>query len=65
MHLLIKCQKSSFEHDKLFKSIEKSCTNFKESSDENNFLLLMTTEDIFILEKLSYHISSCSNIRKH
>ena len=47
-HFLIKCQKFSFEREELFKSIEKSYKNFKELSDENKFLWLMTTEDIFI-----------------
>ena len=64
MHFLIKFQKFSFERDELFKSIEKSCKNFKELSDEN-FLWLMITEDIFILEKLANHIFTCFNTRKH
>ena len=59
MHFLIKCQKFSFEREELLKSIEKSCKNFKELSDENKFLWLMTTEDIFILVKLANHIFTC------
>ena len=65
MHFLIKCQKFSFERDKLFKSKENSCKNFKDLSDENKFLWLMTTWDIFVLEKLANHIFTCFNIRKH
>ena len=47
------------------KMLFKSCKNFKELSDENKFLWLMTTEDIFILENLANHIFTCFNIRKH
>ena len=64
MHFLIKCQKFSFEHNALFKSIEKSCKNFKELLDENKFLWLMTTEDISIFEKLANNVFACFNTRK-
>ena len=57
--------KFSFERDELFKSIEKSCKNFKEFTDDNEFLWLMTTVDMFILEKLANHIFTCFNTRKH
>ena len=37
MHFLIKCH-FSCEHNQSFKSIEKSCKNFKDVPEENLFI---------------------------
>lgn len=64
VHFLINCPKYSIVRTKLFSYIEKLCKNFKDLTNENKFIWLMTNEDTDIIQKLSSHIFTCFEIRK-
>ena len=64
VHFLINCPKYSLVCTKLFSYIEKLCKNFKDLTNENKLIWLMTNEDTSIIQKLSSHIFTCFEIRK-
>ena len=50
-HFLITCLQYIAERELLFSYVAKYCINFKNLSDQNKFLWLMTTEDTNIIQK--------------
>ena len=50
-HILITCPQYIAEREILFSYIAKYCINFKNLSDQNKFVWLMTTEDTNIIQK--------------
>ena len=64
VHFLINCPKYSLVRTKLFSYIEKLCKNFKDLTNENKSIWLITNEDTGIIKKLSSHIFTFFEIRK-
>ena len=63
-HFLITCPQYIAEHEILFLYVAKYCISFKNLSDQNKFLWLMTTEDTNIIQKVAYYVHTCFEIRK-
>ena len=60
-HLLIKCNKYSFARNTFFSNINNNF--FKELSDRNKFIWLLSNEDREICKNLANFIATCLSIR--